>query len=458
MISIFFLHNLGGSAREWSRVARRLGGAFDLVPIDLPGFGDAAHEPGYAVGDMADFVARRVRARAPQRWALVGHSMGAKVAAVVARYAEDGESDLAGLVALVSIAGSPPGPEPIDDVDRETMLGWFRGDATSSVREARTYVAKNSGPQLDAIAFDEAVEDALRSNVVAWRAWLTDGSREDWAERVAVLRTPTLAIAGVDDENLGPEAQRRLAAPHFANLRSISIANAKHLLPNERSDDIARAIGEHVRFAAYRELIDSDRVSRATREALDERARPDDPDYEPVALGAGALATLRALVERVVPQSETSRIDLAARIDRALASDRGDGWRFATLPADSAAYRVGLATLDDVARASHGGDFATLDGERQDALLRDIAAGKVPTSGDGRSARRFFSADQMKSWFEDVRADAVKLYVAHPQTLAAMGYSGIANGGDDVPKSGFVRVGLDDREAWEPLAAPEFPA
>jgi hypothetical protein len=61
----------------------------------------------------------------------------------------------------------------------------------------------------------------------------------------------------------------------------------------------------------------------------------------------------------------------------------------------------------------------------------------------------------MRSWFEDLRADAVKTYMGHPKTLARMGYSGIANGGDGEPKSGFVRVGIGEREAWEPIASAD---
>ncbi len=58
----------------------------------------------------------------------------------------------------------------------------------------------------------------------------------------------------------------------------------------------------------------------------------------------------------------------------------------------------------------------------------------------------------MKLWFEDLRGDAVKIYVSHPATLARMGYSGIANGGDGERKQGFVLLAAGEREAWEPEA------
>ena len=64
----------------------------------------------------------------------------------------------------------------------------------------------------------------------------------------------------------------------------------------------------------------------------------------------------------------------------------------------------------------------------------------------------------MKLWFEDVRFAAVRLYVAHPATLARIGYSGIAYGGDGPRKSGFVDFGIGRREPWEPLPRLPEPA
>ncbi len=292
----------------------------------------------------------------------------------------------------------------------------------------------------------------------AWTAWLQHGSREDWTDTVGLLRTPALIIAGEKDAALGPEAQRTLAARHFERARLVTLAGAGHLLPMERPHEIARLIAELAggeRPAAdfpaalpvpYRRLLDSARISARTREILHERAQPDDPAYAPSALAASHLALLRALVDRVLPQTGPSRIDLAARIDAMLASGIGDGWRYDRLPPDRQAYQDGLATLDQRARAKHDADFAVLDAAAQDAMLREIAAGAAGDAG-------VLDAQQMRLWFEDVRADAVKLYVAHPATLARIGYSGTFYGGDGARKQGFVRIGAGEREDWEPDAA-----
>lgn len=451
---LFGLHYLGGSGRAWDPVFRRLDG-FRCVAVDLPGFGDAAGIRGYTVAEMADHVASVVRAAGARRWALLGHSMGAKVAAVLARRAEDGEGGLAGLTRLVLLAGSPPGPEPMQESQRQTMLGWFTGDPASSRAEAQGYVSQNVGSPLDAASNEAAVADVLRTSRDAWAAWLGQGSREDWSARVGVLRTPALLVAGAEDGELCADAQRRHMAPHFATVRVVTLSGAGHLLPLERPDELARLIAGEVPGpmlgVAYRAFIESSRVSRQTRETLLARAQPDDPAYRSTALTMDQLATLRTVLDRVLPQTGPVRIDLGARIDAMLAAGQGDGWRFAALPPDAEAYRAALRTL-----GAHG--FAALDVHRQDEALRLIAAGGLPDRTPAEPG--LLDAEQMRLWFEDLRADAVRLYVGHPATLARMGYSGIGNGGDGPRLSGFTAVGAGMREAWEPevFANGETPA
>ena len=462
--TLFCLHFLGGSAASWAGVARHLAGSFRCVAIDLPGFGDAAGTPGYTVAAMADRVADLIRAQAPRRWALAGHSMGAKVAAVLARRAEDGEPGLEGLSQLVLLAGSPPGPEPMDEEQRQAMLGWFAGDPAERRTQAQGYIDGNIGAALDPAVNARAVDDVLRLDRAAWLAWLQHGSREDWSARVGVLRTPALILAGADDAALGPDAQRDRMAPHFRHARLASLPDTGHLLPLERPEQVARLIVEHADTlgqaaeidpapaidAAYLALIRSDRVGARTREALLERARPDRPDYRPTAMSPAQLVLLRAVVDRVLPQPGPARIDLAARIDGLLGSGVGDGWRYALLPPDPEAYRAALRTLDAAAQASHGHGFIALDGGRQDDMLRHVAAAGLGSP----PGPELLDARQMRLWFEELRSDATRLYVAHPATLARMGYGGIAYGGDGPRKPGFVRIGAGEREAWEPRAVP----
>ncbi len=448
--TVVCLHFLGGSARSWGAVVERVGTVARCIQVDLAGFGAAAATPGYAVTDMADAVTDIVRQGKPARWLLAGHSMGAKIASLLARRAADGDAALAGLSGLVLLAGSPPGPEPMAEERRQAMLGWFQGTAEDSRREADSFIRASVSTPLAAAVHQQAVDDVLRTNPAAWRAWLQSGSREDWSSQIGVLDVPTLIVAGADDADLGPDMQLLLAERHFTQARLVTLPDASHLLPMEWPDRVADLIVSHVEAVglaapigpAYRRLINSDRVSRTTRELLLARAALDDPGYRPAALAPDQLTNLRAVLARVLPQTGVG-IDLAARVDAQLAAGQGDGWRCADLPADADAYRAGLRTLD----ATTGQPFHSLPGERQDALLTQVADGSSPATGPG-----LLDANQMRLWFADVRADAVRLYVAHPATLARMGYSGIGYGGDGEPKAGFHRIGAGEREAWEPDA------
>ena len=49
----------------------------------------------------------------------------------------------------------------------------------------------------------------------------------------------------------------------------------------------------------------------------------------------------------------------------------------------------------------------------------------------------------MRIWFEDVRAELAKLYVADPRTMERIGFTGFA---DD---HGFTQIELGQREVFE---------
>jgi len=451
--TVFLLHFLGGSARAWREVVDRFGAAAQGVPLDLPGFGEDAAVRGYDVSAMADRVAESVRALAPRRWAVAGHSMGAKVAAMLARRAEDGEAGLAGLCGVITLAGSPPSPEPMAESRRESMMGWLSGPEAERRRHAEDYAEANA-VALPPAARALVVEDVLRAAPEAWKAWLARGSREDCSARIGVLRTPALILAGEADEDLGPDAQRALMAPHFAQARLSVLPGAKHLLPLEAPEAVARQILAFLEApppavpADYLALLGSEHTGARLRAALLARAAPDDPDYRPAALDEAGLATLRALMERVLPQPGPGRIDLAARLDQDLSEGPGDGWRHDTLPPDAEALRAALRTLD--ALSGDAGAFADLTADAQDALLARIAGGE-----GGPEAPGLLDGPQLKLWFGEVCAAAARLYVSHPAALARMGYGGVAAGGDGTPKGGFTRVGIGERDAWEPATPVE---
>jgi pimeloyl-ACP methyl ester carboxylesterase len=438
---LFMLHGLGGSGLAFNAIREALGEAFDVIAIDLPGFGDRAIEAGTSVQDMSDLVVDIIRSRVATRWLLVGHSMGGKIATVVASRAMKGEPGLFGLMGVVLLAGSPPSPEPIEEARRAQMIGWTDHGALDD-KAAGKFIDANVGAPLTPKAQSIAMTDLKRCSPHAWRAWLERGSREDWSAEVGTLPLPTLIIVGSEDGDLGEAGQRETNLQVYPHAELLSLDGAGHLLPLERSEAVASAIAHFWRDvvdrapavpAATVKLIGSNRVTRRTRALLARRALPDASDARPGVLTPRQLTTLRAIAARVIPQHGPS-IDLAARLDACLAEGSSDGWRFADMPRDNDAYAAALDTLSG---------FEARDRSDQNRCLDAIAAGTYSIE-DAR-----LTPAQFRQWFEDARNDLVRLWLSHPATAAQIGFHGFANGGDVPRPQGFDRLSAGDRDLWE---------
>lgn len=437
--SFVFLHALGSSHHEWDHVSRHLGDA-QCIALDLPGFGERADE-GYAdVAAMADDLADEIRRRSLTACILVGHSMGGKIATIVAARAAAGEVGLAGIVGVVLVAASPPAPEPIDEDRRAQMIGWVAGGSVGQA-DAETFVDANTAAPLPAELHERAVADVQHSSREAWLGWLERGSLEDWSGQVGQISIPALIVAGAEDGDLGEDAQRRLNAPHYRHADIRVVDGAAHMIPCEQPEALARLIADHAASVGpsllppgFVALLGSDRVSRRTRTAMLERTRPVADDG--LAWSSAERAVVEALVAQILPDL-TSPQDLARRVEAVVVKGPGDGWRFADLPSDREAWRQGLATLEHLT-----GGFAALGAAAQVEWLERIAAGSVPDEGG-------LSPKQMTLWFQDVRAEVVRQWAALPATMAAIGYDGFAVGGDGARKQGYRRTGANDVEAWQ---------
>lgn len=172
-----------------------------------------------------------------------------------------------------------------------------------------------------------------------------------------------------------------------------------------------------------------------TREVIDARLAV---EAHPLFLCEDEWRTLQALCDRVMPQpAGASRVPLAAYVDRQLAAGRTKGYRFADMPQPAEAWNRGLAALDEAARREQDRPFAQLTHADQDVLLRQMAEGSLQADAlRGMPAKTF--------WTSHVIHDVCGAYYAHPQAWSELGWGGPAS-----PR-GYVRLGLDRRDHWEP--------
>lgn len=86
--AVVCLHGIGSGAASWLGVARRLDGQARLIAWDAPGYGDstALSQPAPRADDYAGRLEALLDALDIERCLLVGHSLGAIVAAAAARH------------------------------------------------------------------------------------------------------------------------------------------------------------------------------------------------------------------------------------------------------------------------------------------------------------------------------------------------------------------------------------
>ncbi|HYH86781.1 MAG TPA: gluconate 2-dehydrogenase subunit 3 family protein [Pyrinomonadaceae bacterium] len=150
--------------------------------------------------------------------------------------------------------------------------------------------------------------------------------------------------------------------------------------------------------------------------------------------------TLSAVVERLVPQpdrGEEGRVPIVPWIDEKLYEDRRDGYRYEELPPQREAWRLGLAGIEESARALFDGKtFSDLDPLSQDVVLGHIERGSPPgETWERLSAARFFK--------DVLLITVVKTYYAHPLAWNEIGYSGPSS-----PR-GHVRKWEGGVDPWE---------
>jgi len=208
-------------------------------------------------------------------------------------------------------------------------------------------------------------------------------------------------------------------------------------VPNDRDSPLPPgAAAPSYPAGTVRALVVTDAVREPTRRALQARLDGGSPG-SPLFFEEAAFADLEAVCERLIPQPDRADpIPLAAAIDARLAEGRGDGWRYDALPQDGEAHRRGLAGLNETSNIVFGANFRTLGGAEQDRVLEAIQREQAP----GDTWRTLNAA----RFFEDLLAEVVEAYYAHPLAQEEIGYVGMA----DAP--GWQAIGLDERDEREP--------
>ena len=228
------LHYWGGSTRTWDGVAAELAKNHRAIAIDHRGWGesDAAPDGHYRIADFADDAQGVIEALGLKSYVLVGHSMGGKVAQLLASRRPGG------LKGLVLVAPSPPSPPTAPPEQIEIMKLAY--DSAESVGWVLDNVL--TGRRLEGALREQVIEDSLRGAQLAKVAWPTVALHEDISGSVASINAPTLIIAGELDKVDSAEMLRREVLPRIAHARFEVLPGIGHLSPLEAPEAVASKI------------------------------------------------------------------------------------------------------------------------------------------------------------------------------------------------------------------------
>lgn len=236
-LALVFLHYYGGSSRTWDRVANKLSDRYRIVAIDHRGWGDSeAPADAYRIADLAADAEGVIETLGLQRYVLVGHSMGGKVAQLIASRRPRG------LEGLVLVAPSPPSPMLISDEQRATLAAAYLSRESVEFVIDRVLTAK----PLDADCREQIIEDSLKAAPQAKAAWPNVAMGEDITAAVASIDAPTLVIAGELDQVDRVATLQAELLPRIPQAAMHILPGTGHLSPLEAPAEVARVIAHFV--------------------------------------------------------------------------------------------------------------------------------------------------------------------------------------------------------------------
>jgi pimeloyl-ACP methyl ester carboxylesterase len=230
--ALVFIHGFLDDASFWRPTIQVLEARnFSAVTLDLPGMGKAADDPGpFSLDRLAEAVASVVDA-VGRSTVLVGHSMGAQIAELVARMRPH---QITGLVLLTPV---PLGGLALPEVSATALRGL--GGNPVGQRELRIQFSRN----LTTADLDHAVEvgaSLCPATVAAlFDAW---SSGHEAGLVPSVVDIPVLIINGVDDPFVTRELLTTAIFPRFGRARMASISSAGHWPHLEQPAATAAAI------------------------------------------------------------------------------------------------------------------------------------------------------------------------------------------------------------------------
>lgn len=230
---VIALHGWFGTGQSWLPTLRWLNPAdYTWALPDYRGYGTRIGDAGdYTIHEVASDALGLADDLGWDTFDLVGHSMGGKVAQLVAASAPTR------VRRVVAVTPVPPGPLPFDDDARRL----FRRAATDMANRAQI-VAASTGHRHSRGFVDAVVAESRQSRAEAFGRYFESWSGDDITDLVAGLKVQLHVVVGEHDNALTAETMRAALLPHYPNSGMQELAGAGHYPIYETPVALATAI------------------------------------------------------------------------------------------------------------------------------------------------------------------------------------------------------------------------
>jgi pimeloyl-ACP methyl ester carboxylesterase len=235
--TLVFLHYWGGTSRTWFSVISDLKPDYRCVAYDSRGWGLSEDSiAGFSLEELAIEAKGVINALRVSNYVLIGHSMGGKVAQLLASQRPEG------LRGLVLVAPATPTRTHFPQAALQQQLHAY--DDRSTVLQTIDFLsAKSLAPE----TVEQIIEDSLSGSPAAKRAWPTIGILEDISTEVSKIEVPTLIIAGGRDRLDSVDQHEREVLSRIRGAEIFVIPKSGHLIPIDEPKELAFAIRQFVR-------------------------------------------------------------------------------------------------------------------------------------------------------------------------------------------------------------------
>jgi 3-oxoadipate enol-lactonase len=234
---IFFLHGVGGGARQFAPQLAHFGRSWRAIAWDMPGYGGSVPLPLVTIDALAAALGGFIRALGLERPVLVGHSLGGMVLQRLLAEAPH----VAGAVVLAQTSAAFGGRDPAwaETFLRERLRPLDEGQSMAELAPGMVaaMVGDDADPGCIALAEEclaHTPDATYRDSIQAMPGF----DMREWLPRIAV---PTLVLAGSKDPNAPAAGTERMAA-RIPGAQFTLLEGAGHLAHLEQPERFNAAI------------------------------------------------------------------------------------------------------------------------------------------------------------------------------------------------------------------------